>query len=214
MFFENLQTFLQIRYRQVFSFFVTFCNNIIHSPVRPPLKRLSDQAWPRLSSAPSTVREWPGSPPCPAPPATASSTPSVSESPIRLQTIQTASFTETIVSLLHHSLHSPQIWSQFLLHSIYNRRIQTLLEFLCLLTREKNLLVSTIFTNLNPIMPTPSLKVLTLKVGEELLDSETGSEMVANHFHLPTISDVLHHFVHLQVSSKPPAEGDMLRFFN
>ena len=63
-------------------------------------------------------------------------------------------------------------------------------------------------------MPTPSLKVLTLKVGTELLDSETGSELVANHSHLPTVSDVLHHFLHLQVSSDPPAEGDMIRFFN
>ena len=60
----------------------------------------------------------------------------------------------------------------------------------------------------------PSLKALTLMVGKDLLDSETGSEMIANHFHLPSVSDVLNHFVHLQLSSDPPAEGLMIRCFN
>ena len=59
----------------------------------------------------------------------------------------------------------------------------------------------------------PSLKALTLKVGE-ILDSVTGTEMVLNHYHLPTISDLLLHFLHLQVSPDPPDERNMIRFFN
>ena len=62
-------------------------------------------------------------------------------------------------------------------------------------------------------MPTPSLKTLTLKVGE-ILNSETGTEMFLNHYHLPTISDLLLHFLHLQVSPDPPVELKMIRFFN
>ena len=56
----------------------------------------------------------------------------------------------------------------------------------------------------------PSLKAVTKKVCE-LLDSENGSEMVPDHYYLPSVSDVLHHLIHLQESVDSPKEGDMLR---
>ena len=56
-----------------------------------------------------------------------------------------------------------------------------------------------------------SLKVRTLKIGEELLESLDGVEMVTNGEQLPTLSDVLLHFLHLQVSSGSSSEKDRIR---
>ena len=57
-----------------------------------------------------------------------------------------------------------------------------------------------------------SIKAVPAKVAAELVgDEEDGIEMVANHHHLPTVHDVLLYFAHLQHSSDPPNEEDMIR---
>lgn len=56
-----------------------------------------------------------------------------------------------------------------------------------------------------------SARTLATSIGE-FLDCDYGVEMVANHNHIPTCSDVLRHFVHLQLSPKPPDKDKMLRF--
>ena len=56
-----------------------------------------------------------------------------------------------------------------------------------------------------------SIKAVSAKVAAELVGEDV-VEMVANHHHLPTVSDVLLHITHiLQDSSDPPDEGDTIR---
>ena len=57
-----------------------------------------------------------------------------------------------------------------------------------------------------------NIKALSKKVGNELLGTENCAKLAPNQYFLPTVSDILHHFVHLQLSPDPPDADDMLRF--
>ena len=57
------------------------------------------------------------------------------------------------------------------------------------------------------------VKALAKKVGGELLGTEDGAILVPNQHYLPSIRDILLHFVHLQGSEDPPHKADMLRLF-
>ena len=58
-----------------------------------------------------------------------------------------------------------------------------------------------------------SVKALSKKIGAELLSSEDGSKLIPDQYYLPSVLDLLRHFVHLQCSPDPPHKGDMLRLF-
>ena len=57
-----------------------------------------------------------------------------------------------------------------------------------------------------------NIKALSKKVGNDLLGTENCVKLAPNQGFLPTVSDILHHFVHLQLSPDPPDADDMLRF--
>ena len=59
-------------------------------------------------------------------------------------------------------------------------------------------------------MSSQARKALSVKVGE-LLDCKDGVEMYSNPHHIPSLSDVLLHCVHQQVSPEPPDKDTIIR---